>query len=170
MKVEVTLGDLEEGIPLPLDERSTVVVIPTALVQVRNKQGEPVKGEPVLVKRPDGRMLVLKTDEKGDLKLYGKRKEVFNVTLLGRPKGQQGEAKRAGGEAPHAIVQVNTPDGTAIANEEVLIERADGKRETYFTDAAGQVRLFGQPDEAIKVCLVKQPKGHVSVAGETAIA
>lgn len=164
MRIEVTLGELEEGVQLPLDERSTIVVIPSAVVEVRNSAGEPVRNEVVLVQRTDGRKEYLRTGPDGNLKLYGKRKETFNVTLLGRPKGQQGEAKNSGSNTPHAIISVNAPDGSAVANEEILVERADGKRETYFTNASGQVRVFGEPDEALKVCLVKQAKGHVKVA------
>jgi hypothetical protein len=165
MRIEVTLGELEAGVKVPLDERSTLVLVPSAVVQVRTSEGAPVPNERVLVKRVDGRIEHQRTGPDGNLKLYGKRDEVFNVTLVGRPKGQQGDARHEGDTLPHATVFVNAPDGTAIANEEVLIERADGKRETYFTNASGQVRLFGQPGEALKVCLVKQPKGAVSLAG-----
>jgi hypothetical protein len=167
VRIEVTLGELEDGVPIPLDERSTLVLVPSAVVEVKNSAGEPVPDERVLVSRADGRVEVQNTDSQGLLKLYGKKNEVFNVTLVGRPKGQQGEAKHAGGNMPHAKLLVTAPDGTVLANEEVLIERANGKRETYYTDAAGQVRLFGEPGEQLKVCLVKQPKGHVTAGAET---
>jgi len=164
MRIEVTQAELQEGIKVPLDERTTLVLIPNALVEVRTPEGEPVPGEPVLVKYTDGRMERLKADGDGNVKLYGKKNEVFNVTLLGRPKGQQGEAKHAEGGAPCATVFLNGPDGTAIVNEEVLVERGDGSKETYFSNGEGRIRIFGDPGEELKFCLVNQPKDAATIA------
>lgn len=163
MRIEGTLDELRDGVRVPLDETTTIVLLPSATVHVQTAAGEPVADEPVLVKRADGRVEKGFTNAQGNLYLYGKRDEVFNVTLMGRPKGEQGSASNPGGDAPCATLFVNATDGTAVANEEVLVERADGTRETYYTNGQGQVRLFGKPDEALKVCLPKQLKGSVSV-------
>lgn len=158
------MAELRAGVKVPLDEHTTLVLIPNAVVEVRNSAGEPVLDEPVLVKRGDGSITRMHTNGQGNVNLYGTKNEAFNVTLVGRPKFQQGEAKRTESDLPCAMITVNAPNGKALANEEVVVERPDGTQEKYFTDNAGRVRVLGDPGENLKVCLAKQLKGSVNAA------
>ena len=167
MLFEVTLDELRAGVRVPLDERHTIRLLPNAIVEVRTPDGEPVLEEPVLVKRSDGKLERHKTNALGNVYLYGAKNEVFNVTLLGRPTAQLGEAVTVGESGPCAVVQVNNQDGAAVRNQEVLVQREDGREETYFTNGEGKVRLFGEPGEALKVALANQLKGSVR-SGESA--